>query len=721
MVSTRTRGWCRASTWAFAPVSTTCCASATRGQLGAYESISGRCCSGSWTNALIATQRLRHGGASHRAHLETGWLVRSPRQDRARQARNRPSPYPAERHPVYSTKRQYLLTSGKNRMRRQVWKASHAPSSIRQRAFAQTALLMRSIRTTLQQLFGRSPLDAEIARLALPALGALALDPLMTLVDTLFVARIPLSWSVANSAPDPAPLAGVGLSTMVFNFSIILFHALAIATTPIVARAAARGDHAEASRALSRGLWLACSLGIVLAVTIALTCPWLLTKLGAKGSVLYYGVAYIRTRVLAMPFVVGSMVLSGAFRGYRDTATPFRVSFSTNLLNFFGDALLIFPLRLHVIGAAAATAFAQILTFVCLFAVLTRKRAGMTIASERETQEQRSGTDGYWRHLCGRLERWLLEQSPACGVLDPEDLRRPPTLSQIRPLLSAGGLVTIRTVSILMTLTYATSITAYYGGAVASSSFEILRQVWVMTAMLCDSLSVAAQSMVASALSGARLVTEEQSVPLGVPVDATVHSPYSAASVQARLAANRIVYLSISVGLVFAVLWWSPLGSQVIPQLFSPNAAVREATCRGTRVIALMAPLNAITWALDGVAIGAMDYAYIAKAIFCASATSMFALEVIRRQFAATLASGKTLAAQQVVVHVWQGLNVLMIGRATAMLWRFMMPQSRVPPLRFQLGATADTDDSPASGLSAGLDDNQTIPGSSEDTPKRRQ
>jgi MATE family multidrug resistance protein len=552
--------------------------------------------------------------------------------------------------------------------------------------------VLRFFRAQTQRVFKKSPLDTEIARLAFPALGALALDPLMTLVDTLFVARIPHSWTMAGSAPDPAPLAGVGVSSMVFNFSIILFHALAIATTPIVARAAARGDHEEASRALSRGLWLACSLGLLLAVAIAFACPWLLMKLGAKESVLSYGVAYIRTRVVAMPFVVGSMVLSGAFRGYRDTATPFRISVSTNLLNFLGDALLIFPLRLHVIGAAAATAFAQVLTFLSLFAVLTRKRAAMASAAQQEARASQEKIGWHWSHLWGRLQRWLLEQSPACGILDPKGLRQPPTLSQIRPLLSAGGLVTIRTVSILMALTYATSITAYYGGAVASSAFEILRQVWVMTAMLCDSLSVAAQSMVASALGGAKLVTEEEGVSLGVPADATAQPPYSAASVQARLAANRVVYWSVSVGLLFAVLWWSPLGSQFVPQLFSPNAAVREATHQGTRVIALMAPLNAITWALDGVAIGAMDYAYIAKAIFCASATSLVALEVIRRQFAAALASGKALTAQQVVVHVWQGLNILMIGRATAMLWRFVMPRSRVPPLHFQLGTTSSRD-----------------------------
>jgi Na+-driven multidrug efflux pump len=566
---------------------------------------------------------------------------------------------------------------------RRPWRASHSPSSIRERAHAQTAVVLRFLRSTLQQLVGSSPLDKEISRLALPALGALALDPLMTLVDTLFVARIPRSWTATVWTPDPAPLAGVGVSTMVFNFSIILFQALAIATTPIVARAGAAGNHAEASRALARGLWLACSLGLVLAVTIFLGCPWLLGKLGASGSVLQYGVAYIRTRTLAMPFVVGSMVLSGAFRGYRDTATPFRISLATNVLNFFGDALLIFPLRLHVIGAAAATALAQILTFCCMFLVLTRRRPGTApVPPQAHGPQPRYLVHRSWTGTLERFQHWLFAQSPAAGILDCRDLRRPPSWAQIRPLLSAGGLVTIRTVSILVTLTYATSTTAYYGGPVASSAFEVLRQVWVMTAMLCDSLSVAAQSMVASALGGARLLTEKDCVALGVPLDAEVQDPSDVARIQARLAANRIVQLSLRVGLLFGVLWWSPLGHQLIPHIFSPNAAVREATRQGTRVIALMAPLNAITWALDGVAIGAMDYAYIAKAIFCASASSLLALEFIRRQFAAALTCGKTLSAQHVVVQVWHGLNMLMVGRATAMLLRFLMPQSRLPPLR---------------------------------------
>ena len=66
--------------------------------------------------------------------------------------------------------------------------------------------------------------DREILALALPALGALAADPLVSLIDTAFVGRL--------GAPE---LGALGVVSAVFAVSFFLFNFLAFATTPLVA------------------------------------------------------------------------------------------------------------------------------------------------------------------------------------------------------------------------------------------------------------------------------------------------------------------------------------------------------------------------------------------------------------------------------------------------------------------------------------------------------
>lgn len=113
--------------------------------------------------------------------------------------------------------------------------------------------------------------DSEIFGLAIPALGSILLDPLLSLVDTgklmvfgiVFVelrlylnlqehcngmfASTDHSITVGDNAAlvgrlGSAPLAAVGLSGSLFNFCNFLFSFLMVVTTPKVAGAVARKD-----------------------------------------------------------------------------------------------------------------------------------------------------------------------------------------------------------------------------------------------------------------------------------------------------------------------------------------------------------------------------------------------------------------------------------------------------------------------------------------------
>src|SRR5438876_7801826 len=109
----------------------------------------------------------------------------------------------------------------------------------------------------------RSPHDREILRLALPALGALAAEPLYVLVDTASVGHLGRPQIAARDT------AGAVLSTA---FSI--FNFLTYGTTAVVARASGAGQQERAARLAAQALWVSLAIGIALLVLCeALAAP----------------------------------------------------------------------------------------------------------------------------------------------------------------------------------------------------------------------------------------------------------------------------------------------------------------------------------------------------------------------------------------------------------------------------------------------------------------
>ena len=88
----------------------------------------------------------------------------------------------------------------------------------------------------------RSPYDREIVRLAVPALGALAAEPLYVLVDTAIVGHL--------GTPQ---LASLAIAATVLTTAFTVFNFLTYGTTAQVARLHGAGASDEAARARRAG------------------------------------------------------------------------------------------------------------------------------------------------------------------------------------------------------------------------------------------------------------------------------------------------------------------------------------------------------------------------------------------------------------------------------------------------------------------------------------
>jgi len=286
------------------------------------------------------------------------------------------------------------------------------------------------------------PTDREIFRLAVPALGALAIDPLLTLADTAFVARL-----------GTVELAALGVDAAILTLSFFAFNFLSFVTTPVVAKALGRGDTEVARDYVATVLVLAVVLGVVVTVLVELLAPTFVGAMGAEGEVATAAVSYLRIRAVAAVAVLLVTVGHGAFRGHKDTKTPFVVALGVNGLNLILDPILIFGLDWGLEGAAVATVVAQWMGAIWFVRLISTR--GMA-----------------------RRPRRFAESVPALMTLGRN-----------------GGLLMIRTGFLLAAFTFAAS-TATRLGVVEIAAHQLVAQLFLLSAMLADALEVAAQAMI---------------------------------------------------------------------------------------------------------------------------------------------------------------------------------------------------------------------------------
>src|SRR5688500_3990390 len=194
----------------------------------------------------------------------------------------------------------------------------------------------------------RHPADREIVRLAVPALGALAAEPLYVLVDT----------AVAGHLGTPQ-LGGLAVARTAPTTSFMLFNFLAYRTTASVARLFGAGRSDEAAPQAVQGAWLAVVLGIGLALAGVAFAPQASALFGADGAVADNGVVYLRISALGAPAVLLASAGIGFLRGVQDTRATLIVAGGANVLNLVLELALIYGLGMGIAASAAATVVAQ--------------------------------------------------------------------------------------------------------------------------------------------------------------------------------------------------------------------------------------------------------------------------------------------------------------------------------------------------------------------------
>ena len=308
--------------------------------------------------------------------------------------------------------------------------------------------------------FRRSPRDREIAALAIPALGTLAIDPFVSIVDTAWVGRL-----------GSEPLASLAIASAVFIAIFSIFNFVHAAVTPLVAGEVGKGDIARAGSIATGSIVTTAAIGLGVAIVAIILAEPLTRVFGGEPSVLADATAYLRIRFLALPAVFVAMAGHGIYRGHSDTRTPLYVAIGMNLINLVLDPVLIFGMGLGVEGAAWATVIAQVFSAAWFLILIF----------------------GIHRHRLGTDRR-----AKGLGPLP------------IRSIVSAGWPMMIRSAALLFAIA-ATTFAASRISTQAVAAHQIAMQVWLFLSFVLDSFAIAAMAMIGTAL-GASDTTAARSV-----------------------------------------------------------------------------------------------------------------------------------------------------------------------------------------------------------------
>jgi putative MATE family efflux protein len=432
-----------------------------------------------------------------------------------------------------------------------------------------------------------SPLDREIFTLALPALGALAAEPLYLLADTAIVGHLGTS-----------QLAALALASTLLGALATFCNFLIYGVTAQVSRLYGAGERDRAGAVGPQALWVALFIGVPVAALAAALAPFAIHLLGGSGHVGAMATTFLRIGCIGLPCALMAMAGQGYQRGVGDLRGPLIVIVAANVVNVALELLFVYGLHWGLVGSAWGTVIAQ-LGMGAVFAVILL---------------------GAPTGPFGRRPRWALMQ----------------------PLLKMGGALVVRTASLYGAFIVSSAVLARVN-AWSLAAHQIGMQMFNLLALVLDAIAIAGQVIVGRNLGAGD-------------------------GEAARTSAKRMIELSVAGGVVIAIVLMALRG--VIPRVFTSDPLVINRTEALWPLLALMQPIGAAVFALDGILLGAGETTYLAWSMLLSGAAY----------------AGMALLAYALhwgVVGVWAGFNVLMLVRLVTCGHRFASRRW------IRLGATA--------------------------------
>ncbi|KAG2500414.1 hypothetical protein HYH03_001984 [Edaphochlamys debaryana] len=402
-------------------------------------------------------------------------------------------------------------------------------------------------------------------------------------------------------------LSAVSLGTLSVSFSTFLFSFLLFLTVPEIAAAVVKKDDEQVSCIAAKSLWIAGVAGVAtMGLLAACAGPIIAAMNPPEAAVAAYAVDFIRVRALGVPAVLLGFVATGVFRGFKDTRTPLLAAGVSATASLGLNVLFLYGFNWGVVGSGLATTCAQIISCALLVGSLFRG-----------------------------------------GKVQTRHMLRPPPLATVLPTLRLGAALGTRNIIAMGMVLYASALCIRMG-SVHQASFEIIRQVWVLTIQFFECLNVAAQALCATYLGNEDRAT-------------------------ARDLLGRLLVLGTAVGAASGVAVWA-LQDPLIA-IFTSDPVVKAHALAALPMICVLFPLDAVASILDGSLLAAKQSNYLSVVQIAGS--------IIQYAMLVALAPAGMVSTYT----VWAALKIMTFVRALGGAYRdyhsprsaYLVPATAVP------------------------------------------
>ena len=209
--------------------------------------------------------------------------------------------------------------------------------------------MIKRWRAWLQDAWQHADTKQRIWALAIPMILSNLSVPLVALVDSAVVGRLPHAYQ----------LGAVAVGGTIYTLLVWVFGFLRMGSTGFAAQAAGRKDQCGLQQVLIQGLLLA---GLLAVLLIALAEPIFalaLTLMQPSEELHQVAQQYFFIRLWGLPAALATHALAGWFLGAQNARAAFWMLVICNLLNIVLDVWFVFGLHWQVAGAARASVIAE--------------------------------------------------------------------------------------------------------------------------------------------------------------------------------------------------------------------------------------------------------------------------------------------------------------------------------------------------------------------------
>lgn len=218
----------------------------------------------------------------------------------------------------------------------------------------------------------------QIITITWPSFIELVMSTLFGMVDMVMVGGI-----------GPAAIAAVGLTNQPFMLMLAVFAAVNVGTTTLVAWNIG-GRHLKDARAVTRQiLMINAILGTIISVLGVLLSRPIIVFMKGNADTMEMGVQYFQIVASGLLFQSLTLGITASLRGAGETKIPMLYNVISNLLNVFGNYVLIYGKlglpAMGVAGAALSTTISRFLACAAGFYTIYFSRKTIMTLSFRES------------------------------------------------------------------------------------------------------------------------------------------------------------------------------------------------------------------------------------------------------------------------------------------------------------------------------------------------